>query len=147
MGWKTRFTNNNTQTRVRARKQPSNSTSLCIYMHFFPVALRPKAGQDLFILEVSRSHTTTHHSRWDSSGRVIGSSQRPLPDNTQHSQQTYIHAPGGGFEPSIPPGERSNTHALGRAATGTGHLYIYIYIYIYIFVHICVCVCIHTYIR
>ena len=47
------------------------------------------------ILDVSRSHTTTHHSRWDSSGRVISSSQRPLPDNTRHSQQTNIHAPGG----------------------------------------------------
>ena len=44
---------------------------------------------------VSRLQTTTHHSRWDSSGRVISSSQRPLPDNTQHSQQTDIHAPGG----------------------------------------------------
>jgi len=47
------------------------------------------------ILDVSRSHTTTHHSRWGSSGRVISSSQRPLPDNTRHSQQTNIHAPGG----------------------------------------------------
>ena len=47
------------------------------------------------ILDVSRSHTTTHHSRYDSSGRVISSSQRPLPDNTRHSQQTNIHAPGG----------------------------------------------------
>ena len=27
------------------------------------VALQPNAGHDLFILEVSRSHTTTHHSR------------------------------------------------------------------------------------
>jgi len=26
---------------------------------------------------------------------VIGPTQRPLPDNTQHSQQTDIHAPGG----------------------------------------------------
>jgi len=26
---------------------------------------------------------------------VISSSQRPLLDNTQHSQQTYIHVPGG----------------------------------------------------
>ena len=34
------------------------------------------------ILDVSRSHTTTQHSRQDSSGRVISSSQRPLPDNT-----------------------------------------------------------------
>ena len=47
------------------------------------------------ILDVSRSHTTTNHSRYDSSGRVISSSQRPLPDNTRHSQQTNIHAPGG----------------------------------------------------
>ena len=44
------------------------------------------------IHDVSRSHTTTHHSRQDSSGRVISSSQRPLPDNTRHSQQTDIHA-------------------------------------------------------
>jgi hypothetical protein len=33
-----------------------------------------------------------HHSRYDSSGRVIGPTQRPLPDNTQ---QTNIHVPGG----------------------------------------------------
>jgi len=42
---------------------------------FFSVALRPNAGHSLRILEVSRSHVTTHHSRYDSSGRVIGSSQ------------------------------------------------------------------------
>ena len=47
------------------------------------------------ILDVSRSHTMTQHSRQDSSGRAISSSQRPLPDNTRHSQQTNIHAPGG----------------------------------------------------
>ena len=47
------------------------------------------------ILDVSRSHTTTQHIRQDSSGRVISSSQRPLPDNTRHSQQTNIHALGG----------------------------------------------------
>ena len=29
----------------------------------FPVALRPNAGHGLLILKVSRSHTTTHHSR------------------------------------------------------------------------------------
>ena len=47
------------------------------------------------ILDVSRSHTTTQHSRQDSSGRVISPSQRPLPDNTRHSQQINIHALGG----------------------------------------------------
>jgi hypothetical protein len=70
----------------------------------FSVALRPNARHGL-ILEVYRSHTKTHHSRWDSSGRVISSSQQPLPDNTQHSQQTSIHAPGG-----------IRTHDLSRRA-------------------------------
>ena len=57
------------------------------------------------ILDVSRSHTTKQHSRYDSSGRVISSSQRPLPDNTRHSQQTNIHDPGG-----------IRTHDLSRRA-------------------------------
>ena len=61
------------------------------------------------ILDVCRSHTTTHHSRYDSSGRVISSSQRPLPDNTRHSQHTNIHAPGG-----------IRTHDLNRQAA-CGH--------------------------
>ena len=72
---------------------------------FFPVALQPYAGHGLLILEVSRSHTATYHSRYGSSGRVISSSQRPLPDDTQHSQQTNIHAPGG-----------IRTHDLSRRA-------------------------------
>ena len=64
--------------------------------------------QGLLIHNVSRSHTTTHHSRQDSSGRVISSSQRPLPDNTQHSQQTIIHAPGGNRTKSL--SRRTVTH-------------------------------------
>ena len=55
----------------------------------------PVEGFSLLIFDVSRSHTTTRHSRYDSSGRVINPSPRPLPDNTQHSQQTNIHAFGG----------------------------------------------------
>jgi hypothetical protein len=34
-----------------------------IYIYIFAVALRPNAGHGLLILEVSKSHTTTHHSR------------------------------------------------------------------------------------
>ena len=71
---------------------------LCTKTHFLKsspsLAQQPNAGQGRRVLEVSRSHTVTHHSRWDSSRQVIGPSQRPLPDNTQHSQETYIHAPG-----------------------------------------------------
>jgi hypothetical protein len=44
-----------------------------------PVAVQPSAGCGLLIHEVSCSHTTTRHIRQDSSGRVISSSQRPLP--------------------------------------------------------------------
>jgi len=40
-------------------------------------------------------HTQTHRTRYDSSGQVISPTQRPLTDNTQHSQQTDIRAPGG----------------------------------------------------
>ena len=48
---------------------------------------------------------------------MISSSQRPLPDNTRHSQQTNIHAPGG-----------IRTHDLSRrAAAGAPYIYIYIY--------------------
>ena len=42
-----------------------------------------------------QSPPQTQHTQKDSSGLVIGLSQRPLPDNTQHSQETDIHASGG----------------------------------------------------
>jgi len=50
--------------------------------------------------------THRHTNIWkDSSGQVISRSHRPLPDNTQHSQQTHIHALAG-FEPNITVSER-----------------------------------------
>ena len=64
-----------------------------ITLYFFLLTQNPPLGQRLLIHEVSRSHSTTHHSRQDSSGRVISPSQRPLPDNTQHSQQTDFPTP------------------------------------------------------
>ena len=78
----------------------------------------PPVGQGFLIYEVSISHTTAHHSWQDSSGRVISSSQRPLPDNTQHSLQTSM--PRVRFEPTTSAGERSQTYTLDRAANGTG---------------------------
>jgi hypothetical protein len=77
-------------------------------LHF--LASQPSVDQGLLIHEVSRSHTTTHHSRLDSSGRVISSSQRPLPDNTLHSPQTSM--PTVGFEPTISAGKRPQTYTL-----------------------------------
>jgi len=52
---------------------------------------------------------------------VISSSQRPLPDKKQYSQQTDIHTPVG-FEKTVSAGERPQTYALDRAAAGTGSL-------------------------
>jgi hypothetical protein len=63
--------------------------------------------------------TDTHHTRQDSCRRVIGPKQRPLPDNTPHSQDTDIHA-SMGFEPAIPAIEQLQTHTLERAAAGNG---------------------------
>jgi hypothetical protein len=92
---------------------------LLILLLLLFVALRPNAGHGLLILEVSRSQTTTHHSRYDSSGRVISSSQRPVPDNT-HNRQTSM--PPAGFELTVSAGKRPQTYALDGAATGTGKL-------------------------
>jgi hypothetical protein len=46
----------------------------------------------------------THHTRKNSSGQVISPSQRPLHDDTQHSQETNIHPPIG-FETTTPASE------------------------------------------
>ena len=80
----------------------------------------PAVGHGLLIHEVSTSHTTTIHSLHDSSGRVISLSQRPVPDNTQHSKQDAHPYPPVGFEPTISAGERPQTFVLDRATTGTG---------------------------
>ena len=86
------------------RKTEFSSTLLCklqnsrmkdLHCIFFSVALRPNVGHDLLLLEVSKSHSKTHDTRHYSSGRVISSSQRPIPDNTQHSPQTDYHAADG----------------------------------------------------
>ena len=81
------------------------SAFICICLFDYFGRYGSPVGQGIIIHEVSRSHTTTRHSRYDSSGRMISSSQRPLSDNTQQSQQTDIHAAGG-----------IRTHNLSRRA-------------------------------
>ena len=70
-------------------------------------------GLSLLIDEVSRSHTTTHHSRWDSV-RVTSSLHR-LPDNTQLSQEKDNYVSGGIQTHNL----SRRAAALDRAATGT----------------------------
>ena len=65
-------------------------------------ALQPNLGHGLLILEVSRSHTTTHNRQ---------TSMFPV-----------------GFEPTISAGERPQFYALDRAATGTGNYTMYLHL-------------------
>jgi hypothetical protein len=80
-----------------------------------PMAQQPLVGQGLLIIEASRSHSDTPHS--------VGLfwRQRPLLDNTQHSQETDIHAPTE-FEPTILASERPQAPALDYVATGIGEV-------------------------
>jgi hypothetical protein len=48
-------------------------TKIATQCLLFVLGAKPSAGHGLLIHVVSRSHTTTHHSRKDSSGRVISS--------------------------------------------------------------------------
>ena len=80
------------------------------------LAQQPPVGQGLLIHEVSRSHTTTHHRRLDSSGRVISLSHRTLTTHNIHNRQTSM--PPAVFEPTIRASERSQTYALDREASG-----------------------------
>ena len=58
-----------------------------------PMAQQPLVGQSFLIIEASRSHSdTTHLVGLHSSGRVISLTNRPVPDNTQHSRQTSTPA-------------------------------------------------------
>ena len=81
------------------------------------MAGQPQMGQGLLTIDAVRSHSA-YHTQWESSVRMIGLSQRLLPDNTKLSQKTYMSS--AGFEPIIPASEWPQTHALDRAATGIG---------------------------
>ena len=104
-----------------------STTGIGIHSQFLLLLARqpppPPVGHGLPILEVSRSHSTTHHSRQDFSGRVISPSHRPLPDNTHKTQTSMLPV---GFEPTISAGERPQTFALDRKATGTGTFPVYL---------------------
>ena len=81
------------------------------------MAQQHPVGQGFLIIENSQLHSDTPHS-----AGLLWTSDRPLPDNAQHSQKTDILAPSG-FEPTIPTSEQPQTHGLDRAATGTGCSY------------------------
>jgi len=51
---------------------------------------------------------------------VVGPTQTPLPHNTQHSQQTDIHAPRWYSNPQPQQARGRRPYALDRAGIGTG---------------------------
>ena len=57
--------------------------------NIFFLALRLNAGYGPHNNDVSKPHTTTHHSRYGSSGRMISSLQRPPPGNTTHTRHWH----------------------------------------------------------
>jgi hypothetical protein len=88
---------------------------------FFPAALRPNSGQDLLIVEVSArnsliGHTTVGRTPLDE--RPASRRDLNLTTHNTNNRQTFI--PSARFEPTISAGERPQTYALDRAATGTG---------------------------
>ena len=69
-----------------------------------------------------RDHTHwTYHTVYDSSGRVISPTQKPLSDNPQHSEAD-IRVPRLDSNPQTPASERPQTHALENSASGIGTL-------------------------
>jgi len=90
---------------------------VCLFVCFWrdspPFPPWARAASFTTFLGHTQRYTTVDKTR---SGRVISPSQRPLPDNTQHSQQTSTFPVG--FKPTIPAVERPQTHALDRADTG-----------------------------
>jgi hypothetical protein len=92
-------------------------------MFFFFNGSTALVGLGLLTVEASRSYPDTPHS----SGRVIIPIQRPLPlpHNTQHSQETDLHAVGGirthnpSKQAAADPRLRRRSH-WGRRVTVTG---------------------------
>ena len=69
------------------------------------------------ILEVSRSHITAHHSRQDSSGRVISQTQSVLPNKTQHSPKRN----------ACPRRDSNPQSKLARGRSRHGHFFSYLF--------------------
>jgi len=67
---------------------------------FFSVALELKLDLNSFVLRFLDHTQLDTNSRYDCSGRVISTSQMPLP--TQHQRKTRISMPLAEFEPVIP---------------------------------------------
>jgi len=87
---------------VHATGDESTGTNIYTYIYIYALfvfsfvfgATAPqwaRASSFLMFLDHTQRRTTVGRAP----GRVISSSQRPLPDKTRHTQETDVHAPGG----------------------------------------------------
>jgi hypothetical protein len=82
------------------------------------MAQKPLVGQGLLVVDAWRSHSDitlgmNPLDEWSAQHRDLY-----LTKYNTHKRQTSVFPPR--FEPTIPEGERRQTHALDRAATGMG---------------------------
>jgi hypothetical protein len=77
-----------------ARTRYNLVTHFCQNLNLFSLALQSSAGYGLLVRKVFVITNNDAPHRYKSSGRVISSSQRPIADNSQHSQQANIHVAG-----------------------------------------------------
>jgi hypothetical protein len=87
------------------------------YWQFFPPWRKSPWWARASSLSRLHDHTQTHHTRQDFYVRVISPTQRPLPDNTQQSQETGIHT-SGGIRTRNPNKQAAADPVLDGAATG-----------------------------
>jgi len=87
---------------------------------YLPMTQQTLLGQDLLIIEASRSHWNTPHSvglLWTNCQPEAKTSTWQTTHIT-HKRQTSM--PQAGLKPAIPTSERPQTHASDHAATGIG---------------------------
>jgi hypothetical protein len=100
-----------------------NFVCISFFPSFLVWPLLPNLSVEGFCYTWSHSMTHTRYTQQNSPGWVICPSQRPLADNTKHSQGTYIHDPGG-IRNRSPSKLGLQTHAVDRAASGIGLVWI-----------------------
>jgi hypothetical protein len=87
-------------------------------VHFFWFSSPSWAGASSFTRFLDHTQRRTTFGRTPLDEWLARRRDLYLTIHNTHNGQTYI--PSVGFEPTISPGERPQTHALDRAATGTG---------------------------
>jgi len=92
-----------------------------IFFFFFAVALWPNAGHGLLVLEVFLDHAQQCATVGRNPLDEWSARRRDLYLTTHNTHNRQICMPPVGSEPTISAGERSQTYALDRAATGTGN--------------------------